>query len=89
MLILPEILVFFKKTPALVKNCKVFDIDVFHGFWFSENGTNQYASFRTDLKYTAPKHAYKLVTLPCTVTSYCDSADRTRDHIMCQKLITQ
>jgi len=50
--IIPETLLLFKNNTSTCYNCRVFNIDVFHGFWFSEYGTNQYASFRTDLKYT-------------------------------------
>jgi len=35
------------------------------------------------------KGGYTLVTLPCTITLYCDSVDGTRDHVMYQKLVTR
>jgi hypothetical protein len=35
------------------------------------------------------KGRYTLVTLPRTVTPYCDSVDGPHDHVMYQKLVTQ
>jgi len=43
------------------------------------------------LKMEAPcssKGGYTLVTLPRTVTPYCDSVDGTRDRVTYQKLVT-
>jgi hypothetical protein len=38
---------------------------------------------------TQPSGGYTLVTLPRTVTPYCDSVDGTRDHVTYQKLVTR
>jgi hypothetical protein len=41
------------------------------------------------LNHATLKGGYTHVTLPYTVTPYCDSVDRTRDHVTYQKLFTQ
>jgi hypothetical protein len=45
-------------------------------------------TFRNSVKTEKCKGGCKLVTLPCTVTPYCDSVDRTRDNVTYQNAVT-